>query len=85
VMRAIRKAVQLINADKKKYIHYLIDEMPPEYAKQITPEDFFLPRLRYVDPAPFSREEFEKEYNWMVSWDLIPSGANYENLVCNRI
>ena len=83
LMRAITKAVQLINADKKRYIHYMIDEMPEEYAKQITPDDFYLPRLRYVDPEPYSQEEFEKAYKWMLSWDLIGSDASYESLVHN--
>ena len=83
--RAIRKAVRLINADKKKYVHYLIDEMPPEYAKRLTPDDFYLPRLRYVDPAPYTQEEFEKAYNWMLSWDLVGPNASYEKLVCNAV
>ena len=39
--------------DKRKYVHYLIEEIPEKYAKQLKPEDFYLPRLRYVDPAPY--------------------------------
>ena len=83
LVRAITKAVQFINADKKKYIHYMIDEMPEEYAKQITPDDFYLPRLRYVDPEPYSQEEFEKAYKFMLGWDLIGEDASYEGLVHN--
>jgi NitT/TauT family transport system substrate-binding protein len=84
-VRAVKKAVRLISADKKKYIHYMLDEIPPKYAKQLTLEDFYLPRLRYVDPAPYSREEFDRAYNWMVTWDLVGANAKYEGLVCNRI
>jgi NitT/TauT family transport system substrate-binding protein len=84
-IRAVKKAVRLINADKKKYIHYMLDEIPQKYAKQLTLDDFYLPRLRYVDPAPYSREEFERAYNWMVTWDLVGANATYEGLVCNRI
>lgn len=84
-MRAVKKAVVLLNADKKKYIHYMIDEIPQKYASQLTPDDFYLPRLRYVEAAPYSREEFERAYNWMVTWDLVGANANYEGLVCNRI
>jgi NitT/TauT family transport system substrate-binding protein len=84
-LRAVKKAVKLIGADKKKYIHYMLDEIPQHYAKQLAPDDFYLPRLRYVDPAPYSREEFERAYNWMVTWDLVGANANYEGLVCNRI
>lgn len=84
-LRAVRKAVKLINEDKKKYIHYLLDEIPEKYARQLSPDDFYLPRLRYVDPAPYSKQEFELAYNWMVSWDLVGADAKYEGLVANRI
>ena len=84
-MRAVRTAVKLIAADKKKYIHYMLDEIPEKYAKQLTPDDFYLPRLRYVDPAPYTKEEFERAFNWMVTWDLVGANAKFEGLVCNRI
>jgi NitT/TauT family transport system substrate-binding protein len=85
LMRAVRKAVKHINADKKRYLHYLIDEMPAKYAAQITPDDFYLPRLRYVDPAPYTREEFERAHRWMLTWDLAAQDASYEKLVSNSI
>jgi NitT/TauT family transport system substrate-binding protein len=84
-MHAVKKAVRLINQDKRKYVHYMIEEIPQQYARQITPEDFYLPRLRYVDPAPYTQGEFERAYNWMVTWDLVGAGAKFEGLVCNRI
>ncbi|MGB8630488.1 MAG: hypothetical protein WCD69_14015 [Xanthobacteraceae bacterium] len=83
--RAVKEAVKLINADKRKYIHYMIEEIPQKYAAQLTPEDFYLPRLRYVDPAPYSRAEFERAYNWMVTWDLVAKNAKYADVVCNRV
>jgi NitT/TauT family transport system substrate-binding protein len=84
-LRAVKKAVRLINADKRKYVHYLIEEMPAQYAREIMPDDFYLPRLRYVDPAPYTQEEFERAYNWMLTWDLVGPNAAYEQLVCNRV
>jgi NitT/TauT family transport system substrate-binding protein len=84
-MRAVKEAVKLINADKRKYVHYMIEEMPERYAKQLTPDDFYLPRLRYVDPAPYTKEEFERAYNWMRTWDLVGPNADYEKIVCNRV
>jgi NitT/TauT family transport system substrate-binding protein len=84
-MRAVKKAVKLINANKRKYVHYLIDEIPPQYSRQLTPDDFYLPRLRYVDPAPYTKEEFDRAYNWMLTWDLVGPDADYERLVCNRV
>lgn len=82
--RAIRKAVKNINADKKRYVHILLEEMPDKYRKQITADDFFLPRLRYVDPSPYTREEFEHTAEWMKKWDLVPKDASFEKLVENR-
>jgi NitT/TauT family transport system substrate-binding protein len=85
LVRAIRKAVTLMNADMRKYVHYMIDEMPPEWAKEITPADFYLPRLRYVDPAPYAQEEFERAYQFMLQWDLVGPDASYAKLVRNAI
>ena len=83
--RAVNKAVDLINADKKSQVHYLLDEIPETYASQLSPDDFHLARLRYVHAEPYSQDEFERVYKWMVSWDLVRSGATYEGLVCNAI
>lgn len=82
---AIRKAVVLINADKKKHVHHLLDEIPEKYRKQLSPDDFYLPRLRYVDPAPYTEAEFERARRFMVEWDLIAPDATYEKLVANVI
>jgi NitT/TauT family transport system substrate-binding protein len=84
-LRAVKKAVKLINADPRKYVHYMIEEIPQKYARQLTPDDFYLPRLRYVDPAPYTQVEFERAYGWMRTWDLVGANANYESLVCNRV
>jgi hypothetical protein len=63
----------------------LIEEIPPQYGKQLTPDDFYLPRLRYVDPAPYTKEEFNRAYNWMLTWTWSGPNAHYEKLVCNRV
>lgn len=83
IQRAIRKAVKNINANKEKYLHILLNEMPERYRKQITAKDFFLPRLRYVDPSPYTQEEFEHTADWMKKWDLIPKDASFDKLVEN--
>jgi NitT/TauT family transport system substrate-binding protein len=44
-----------------------------------------LPRLRYVEPRPYPVEEFERTYQWMRSWDLVPEGATYDRLVDARV
>src|SRR5262245_18487397 len=83
--RAIIKAVSLINADKRKYLHHLIADLSAGHQAVVTPEDFHLPRLRYVEPRPYPVEEFERTYQWMRSWDLIPEGAAYDRLVDARV
>ncbi len=82
--RAIRRAVQAINADKRRYLHFLIDDLAPDLPR-LSPDDFHLPRLRYVEPRPYPMEEFQRTYAWMRSWGLIPEDATYEQLVDNRI
>jgi NitT/TauT family transport system substrate-binding protein len=84
VQRAMSSAVKAFNADKKKYLHYLIDEIPAQLGR-LSPEDFHLPRLRYVEPAPYSESEFRRTYEWMRSWDLINDQMTFEDLVDNRI
>jgi len=85
ITRALKAAVRSINADKRKYLHYLIESLPPKYAALITPDDFHLPRIRFVDPEPYGRDEFEHTYRWLVSWDLINGDGGFEKLVDNRV
>ena len=85
LMRAVKKAVGLINEDKRRYLHYLLDEIPERYSSRISPADFHLPYLRYVDPVPYTEEEFERAYNWMLTWDLVGENAEFDALVSNRI
>ena len=85
LMRAVKKAVGLINEDKRRYLHYLLDEIPETYSSRISPADFHLPYLRYVDPVPYAEEEFERAYNWMLTWDLVGENAEFGTLVSNRI
>ena len=85
LMRAVKKAVGLINEDKRRYLHYLLDEIPERYSSRISPADFHLPYLRYVEPVPYTEEEFERAYNWMLTWDLVGENAEFGTLVSNRI
>ncbi len=83
------KAVDMLNADKRQYLHYLIDD--PRQAAALarygglTPDDFHLPRLRYVKTTPYTDEIVEDTYHWMVRWGLISSSACTTNLVDNRL
>ena len=70
INRAVGRAVDLVNSDKKRFIHYLTDE--PRFAKVaakyggLTPEDFHLPRLRYVQATPYTDEIVADTYHWMM-------------------
>ena len=89
INRAVVRAVDLINADKRKYLHYLIDD--PRFAKVaakyggVTPEDFHLPRLRYSYNPPYTDEIVADTYHWMVGWGLLNDAACSTDLVENRI
>jgi NitT/TauT family transport system substrate-binding protein len=85
INRAIKVAVRRINADKKNYVHYFFDYLPAKYHQLITVDDFHLPRLRYVDPAPYDAREFEQTQEWLVSWGLIEADACFERLVDARL
>ena len=82
--RAIGEAVRRINADKRKYLHYFIDEVPEELG-HLEPDDFTLSRLRFIEPVAYSKQEFDKTYEWMVSWGLVDENTPFEKLVDNRI
>ena len=82
--RAIKKAVQRINDNKKKYLRYFIADVPRNMGS-LKPADFRLSRLRYVDPVPYPAEEFERACEWMHSWGLIRPGMTFSRLVDNRI
>jgi NitT/TauT family transport system substrate-binding protein len=85
LLRAIGKSVDLINADKKRHVHHLLDEIPERYRKQLTADDFYLPRLRYVPPAPYTAAEFERARRFMLEWGLVRADATYDKLVANVI
>lgn len=84
IQRAVVKAVHKINEDPTPYLHYLIADVP-ENIVTLEPSDFRRGRLRYTAPAPYSAEEFQRTYDWMVSWDLIPEDADFTQIVNNRI
>jgi len=88
INRAVGKAIDLLNADKRRYLHYLVDD--PRHAQALarygglTPEDFHLPRLRYVKATPYTDEIVADTYHWMVRWGLIDPKASAADLVDNR-
>jgi len=84
ISRAVGRAVTKINQDIRPYLHYFIEEVPTEIV-ELKPEDFQLGRLRFVQPSSYPEENFQRTYDWMVSWDLIPPDAGFEDIVDNRL
>ena len=80
VDRAIRNAVDSINDSIEPYLKYMIREVPKEIA-ELSEGDFYLGRFRYVYPRPYTLEEYERLYDWMVGWDLLSPESRFEVIV----
>jgi NitT/TauT family transport system substrate-binding protein len=84
INRAIHKAVGKINHDIRPYLKYLIREVPAD-VMQLTEDDFYLPRFRYVAPRPYTREEYEHLHDWMTAWGLLNPESTYETIISAKI
>jgi NitT/TauT family transport system substrate-binding protein len=84
VDRAIRRAVDSINENIEPYLKYMISEVPKEIAA-LSEKDFYLGRFRYVYPRPYTSEDYEQIYEWMVGWDLLSPESRFEAIVDGRI
>lgn len=80
MFRAEARAVDKFNEDPTPYLHYLTRET----GGLLEPDELQTWRLVYNAPQPYTRERFKDTYDWMVSWDMVPTGATYENTVDNR-
>jgi len=80
MFRAQARAVELLEKDPRKYIHYLIAET----GGLLRPEELQTWRLLHAPPQPYTRERFDDTYNWTVKWNMVVPGATFENTVDNR-
>jgi NitT/TauT family transport system substrate-binding protein len=80
MFRAEARAAEAINRHPEKYAHYVLDEA----GGAISLHDLKLSRLLNAPPTPYTRERFDDNYQWTLSWGLVPAGATYENTVDNR-
>ena len=74
----LRQAVDLINLDKRKYAHLLLNDLPEDLRPQMTLDDLHVERLRYVYPRPYPRDRYEMQARWMKEWGLLDEGAKPE-------
>ncbi|MFQ5913899.1 MAG: ABC transporter substrate-binding protein [Nitrospinota bacterium] len=64
LFRALRKAVDEINRDLKKYSASLLRDIPEDLRENFSAEGLTFRRLTYVYPEAYT----EKEFNWAASW-----------------
>lgn len=78
LMRALRRAVAVIDADPATYHQRILDleRMPDLSVDRVRWE-----RVRYVNPTPYTRAEFERARDWMQRWGMIGNDVQYEQLV----
>ena len=58
----------------------MIREVPTEIA-DLRESDFYLGRFRYVYPRPYTAEDYQRIYDWMVGWDLLSPETRFEAIV----
>ena len=58
----------------------MIREVPKEIA-ELSDGDFYLGRFRYVYPRPYTPEDYERIYDWMVGWDLLSPESRFDVIV----
>lgn len=80
MFRAETRAAEKLSQDPAPYLHYLTQET----GGLLEPGELQTWRLVYNAPQPYTRERFKDTYDWMVSWDMVPATATYEDTVDNR-
>jgi NitT/TauT family transport system substrate-binding protein len=86
INRALSDAVRRINANKRAYLHYFIDNEQGVEVKALSIEDFNLNRIVFVEPGkPIPEEQLMRTYNWMMSWNLIDAGHEVPDLVNTQV
>jgi NitT/TauT family transport system substrate-binding protein len=81
MFRAEAEASNMINANPARYAHYITEEA----RGLLEPNELQTWRLLYAPPAPYTRERFERTYQWMLGYpELVTPGATYESVVDNR-
>ena len=81
--RAVRKAVGMINADKRKYMRLFIDhhaKTDPEIGT-LTVDDLRASRIVVVEPSPIPDRELERTAEWLRSWDMLTETRSPTELV----
>jgi NitT/TauT family transport system substrate-binding protein len=78
LMRALRRAVAALNADPPAYRRRLLEM---ELAPGVTYGEVRWDRIAYVDPKPYTRDQFDQAAEWMRRWDMIGDDVAFEAIV----
>ena len=81
--RAVKEAVERINANKEKYLQYFIDchkDKDPEIGT-LTADDLRASRIVVVDPAPIPDAELARTAEWIKSWGMLTETEDHLDLV----
>ena len=81
IQGVLRRAVDLINEDKSKYAHLLLDDLPEDLRPRMGLEDLHVERLRYAYPRPYPMDRYEKQARWMQEWGLLEEGSKPEKVL----
>jgi NitT/TauT family transport system substrate-binding protein len=71
----INEAVDIINADRDAYRHYVTGSYP------IAPEDLHPHFHRFVHASPYTRTRFDATYAWMQDRDLAIGNKSYDEII----
>jgi NitT/TauT family transport system substrate-binding protein len=80
MFKAQARAAEAIDREPEKYAHYILDEA----GGAIALKDLKLWRILNAPPQPYTRDRFNDNYQWTLSWGLVPPGATYESTVSER-
>jgi NitT/TauT family transport system substrate-binding protein len=85
--RALDRAADFLNAapaNKRKYIKYLIADVPEGYRwGRPDIDDFHLPRLSFGRTQPYPQNEFDRSLEILEQYDLLTPGVAFSSVVDN--
>ncbi|MBV9601261.1 MAG: hypothetical protein JOZ87_30990 [Chloroflexi bacterium] len=85
-LRAITRAVDRVNQDKRQYFRYFLQDWAgrPEVDALVC-EDFDLGRIQLKRPGPIPERDARRAWDWMVSWGVLEGSFDPARQLDNRV
>jgi hypothetical protein len=85
-LRAITRAVDRINQNKRRYVRYFLQDWEgrPE-VDALRPEDFDLWRIQLKRPGPIPEADARWAWEWMASWGILDGSFDPTSQLDNRV